>query len=153
MLDVIDRPEFQEFLLYMSQDQTFPLRGVISKASIEDSIIQEADRLHAELVEEIKVYAQNWSHRPCQLMPNQRSPGNPCFTFDFSRRDGSCPSNGLLATTVHWRTEAANGDLLVKSQLVSIKYIKEQWHHSVARGIAEEFLCTGTYLVGGHGNT
>ena len=147
MLDVIDRPEFQEFLLYMSQDQTFPLRGVISKASIEDSIIQEADRLHAELVEEIKVYAQNWSHRPCQLMPNQRSPGNPCFTFDFLPRDEDDEYHGLLAATVHWCTETSNGDLIVKSQLASIKYVKEQWYYSVFKGIVEEFPRTCTYSV------
>ena len=148
MLDVIDRPEFQEFLLYMSQNQTFPLGGVISKASIEDSIIQEADRLHAELVEEIKVYAQNWSHRPCQLMPNQHSSGYPCFTFDFWPRDEDDDSCGLLATTVHWCTEAANGDLSVKSQLASIQYHNEQVYYDVLGDMVEEFPRTFTDSVG-----
>ena len=59
MLDLIDRPEFQQFLHYMSQNQTFLVEDLFSRISIEDSIIQEADRLHAELVEEVKVYAQN----------------------------------------------------------------------------------------------
>ena len=134
----------------MSQNQTFLIKDLFSKISIEDSIIQEADRLHAELFEEIKVYTQNLSHGPCQLMRNQRSPGNPCFTFNFWSRDENDDSHGLLATTVHWCTEAANGDLLVKSQLASIKYIKEQWSYVVFKGIAEEFLRSGTCLVGGH---
>ena len=83
-------------------------------------------------------------------MPNQRSPGNPCFTFDFWPRDEDDERHGLLATTVHWCTEASNGDLLVKSQLASIKCIKEQWYRYAFQGIVEEFPRPGTYWVGGH---
>ena len=151
MLDLIDRPEFQQFLHYMSQNQTYFVKDLFSRSSIEDSIIQEADRLHAELVEEIKVYAQNWSHRLCQLMPNQRSPGNPCFTLDFWSGDEDDECHGLLAATVHWCTEASNGDLLVKSQLASIQYLQGQVYYDLFREIAEEFPRTDRFWVCGHG--
>ena len=150
MIDLIDRPEFQQFLQYMSQNQTFLVKDLFSRSSIEDSIIQEAHSLHNELIKEIEVYTQNLCHGPFQLMPNQLSPGNPCFTFDFWPRDKDDGHHGLLATTVHWCTEAANGDLLVKSQLASIQYLKEQWYQSALEGIVEGFPCTGTDSVGGH---
>ena len=150
MIDLIDRPEFQRFLQCMSQNQTFLVKDLFSRSSIEDSIIQEADSLHNELIKEIEVYTQNLCHGPFQLMPNQLSPGNPCFTFDFWPRDKDDGHHGLLATTVHWCTEAANGDLLVKSQLASIQYLKEQEYYGVLCDIAKEFSRTGAYSVGRH---